>query len=52
MNDISKIVCKRCNKNLIKDSRLVDEGLAASLMTTHDKVVHTQDYQITLGGTM
>ena len=44
---ISKIICKRCNENLIKDDILVDDGLATLLMTTHDKVVHTNDYQIT-----
>lgn len=49
MSGISKIICKRCNENLIKGDRMVDKSLASQLMTIHDNVSHQQDYQITLG---
>ena len=47
---ISKIICKRCKTDLIKDYTLVNESLASALMIVHDNVAHTQDYQITLRG--
>jgi len=46
---ISKIVCNKCDENLIKDNRLLDDGLAVLLMNTHDKIAHTQKYRITFG---
>lgn len=52
MSTISKIICKRCNKDLTKNLGVggCDVGYAAELMNVHDKVTHTQDYQITLKG--
>lgn len=52
MSTISKIICKKCNKDLTKNLGIggCDEGYAAELMNVHDKVTHTQDYQITFRG--
>ncbi len=51
MSIILKIICKRCNKDISKNlgEGGCDEGYATELMNVHDKVTHTQDYQITRG---
>ena len=44
---ISKIVCKKCGENLLKDyASNVTHRDASDLMDVHDKVMHQQEYKI------